>query len=150
MSARNPRRTLRRAAGLAVLLLGGALAAPAGAAALGTPGDVTLFEMVPGPVYLNGGVGKLQAAQMRRDAPNWPLRMTFSDQASDRFVAGVRLRVFDHDDHVVLRLNDAGPITLVQLPQGDYRITARYRGQALTRNVHIGPQGSDADFHWQI
>jgi len=36
----------------------------------------------------------------------------------------------------------------VQLPQGEYHITASYRGDTLTRNVHVGPRGLDANFHW--
>lgn len=112
--------------------------------------DLTLFELVPGTVYLNGGVGKLQAQRMRQDAPNWPLRLSFSDRSNNEFVAGVRLMVFDHRGRAVLRLTDAGPMTFVQLPSGDYRITASYRGQQLSRNVHVGPKGLDANFHWLL
>lgn len=112
--------------------------------------DLTLFELVPGTVYLNGGVGKLQAQRMRQDASNWPLRLSFSDRSNNEFVAGVRLMVFDHRGHAVLRLTDAGPMTFVQLPSGDYRITASYRGQQLSRSVHVGPKGLDANFHWLL
>lgn len=123
---------------------------PPAHAPAGVGEDLTLFELVPGTVYLNGGVGKLQAQRMRQDAPNWPLRLSFSDRSNNEFVAGVRLMVFDHRGRAVLRLTDAGPMTFVQLPSGDYRITASYRGQQLSRNVHVGPKGLDANFHWLL
>lgn len=124
---------------------------PAAAAPLAVAqDDVTLFEMVPGAVYLNGGIGQGEQQQMRRDARNWPLRMTFSGKPSHEFVAGVRLKVLDHDGRAVLRLRDAGPMTYVQVPPGDYRISASYKGERLTRTVHVGPRGIDANFHWAI
>lgn len=146
----------RAALALAALIVGAAAIAtalPAHAAQAKAPAveeDVTMFEMVPGTVYLNGGVGHEQAERMRRDARNWPLRLTFSDKSNHEFVAGVRLKIFDPSGRAVLRLQDAGPLTFVQLPQGDYRITARYRGEALERTVHIGTGGLDANFHWLI
>lgn len=111
--------------------------------------DVLMFEPAPGTVYLNGGVGHEQAVKMRQDAHNWPLRMTFSQRADDEFVVGVGLKVFDQKGQPVLRLSDAGPMTYAQVPQGDYRITARFKDQTLTRSVHVGAQGADAAFHWQ-
>ena len=157
----------RTAALLAVLGLGGALSVPAWAAGPATAPapatasakaakapvvveDVTLFDIVPGTVYLNGGVGQNNEARMHKDAHNWPLRMTFSDKSSNEFVAGVKLKVFDQSGHAVLRLKDAGPMTYVQLPQGDYHVTAAYKGDTLTRSIHIGPKGLDANFHWMI
>ncbi|HMN56726.1 MAG TPA: hypothetical protein PKE15_05740 [Ottowia sp.] len=156
---------LRTAVALAALMLGGALAAPAWAAAPAATApakttqankpvmvdeDVTMFDVVPGTTYLNGGVGQLSEERMHKDARHWPLRMTFSDKTSNEFVADVKLKVFDHSGRAVLRLKDAGPMTYVQLPQGDYRVTADYRGDTLTREIHIGPKGMDANFHWMI
>ncbi|MBS0506278.1 MAG: hypothetical protein JSR53_02730 [Proteobacteria bacterium] len=112
--------------------------------------DVTLFELVPGTLYLNGGIGKDEQARMHKDAHNWPLRMTFSDRTDNEFVAGVHLKVFDKAGKAVLRLKDAGPMTYVQLPQGQYRVTASYKGDRLERMMHVGPKGLDANFHWNI
>jgi len=161
------RRAGARNATLALALaLGAAVSAPAwaaGPAASAPPAsqarasqpvaveeDVTLFELVPGTVYLNGGIGKDEQRQMHQDARNWPLRMTFSDKSNNEFVAGVKLKVFDGSGRAVLRLKDAGPMTYVQLPQGEYRITASYRGGMLSRMVHVGPKGLDANFHWAV
>ena len=160
--------SVRTAAVLAALSLGGAFAAPAWAAGataavtapqakaghVGQPTlveeDVTLFTAVPGTVYLNGGIGHGEQMSMREDASHWPLRMTFSDKSNNEFVADVGLKVFDAHGQALLRLKDAGPMTYVQLPQGDYHITASYKGDTLTRDVHVGPKGLDANFHWMI
>lgn len=161
-----PRASVRNATLGLALLMGGALAIPARAAgpAAAAPAasqakadqpvvveeDVTVFEMIPGTLYLNGGIGKDEQVQMHKDAHNWPLRMTFSDKSNNEFVAGVKLKVFAKDGRAVLRLKDAGPMTYVQLPQGEYRITASYKNDMLTRMVHVGPKGLDANFHWAI
>lgn len=153
----------------AALGMAGVLSAPASAAPAASPAaaaassrtaqhekpvviqeDVTLFTAVPGSVYLNGGIGQEEQQSMRKDASHWPLRMTFSDKANNEFVADVGLKVFDAQGQAVLRLKDAGPMTYVQLPQGEYRISASYKGDVLTREVHVGPKGMDADFHWAI
>ena len=167
MTTAQYRRTLRHVAASAMALaLGATMALPgwaAGpAAAPATSGqakagqpviveeDVTLFELVPGTLYLNGGIGKDEQARMHQDAHHWRLRMTFSDRSDNEFVAGVQLKVFDKAGQLVLRLKDAGPMTYVQLPQGDYRVTASYQGNRLERMVHVGPKGLDANFHWAI
>lgn len=162
MDKLNPNRTRARSAALlAALTLGLAAATPCMAQAAAKPqpevdqpvvaqDDVLLFDAVPGAVYLNGGIGKIEQKQMRKDAHNWPLRMTFTDKSNDEFVAGVGVQVFDKEGKAVLRLTDGGPMTYVQLPQGEYRITALYKGETRKRTVHVGPKGADVSFHWLI
>ena len=109
---------------------------------------MTMFELVPGTEYLNGGIGQGEQQRMHQDARHWPLRMVFSAHADNEYAAGVQLKVFNHQGRAVLRLKDAGPMTYVQLPPGDYRIDARYQGQMLTRQVHVGPEGLEVNLHW--
>lgn len=136
---------------LALALLAPAWAAAPPPVAVATPTeDVTMFALVPGAVYLNGGIGKDEQQRMEHDARHWPLRLVFSDKPQNEYVAGVHLKVFNHQGQAVLRLKDAGPLTYVQLPQGDYRIDARYKGELLTRSVHIGPEGLETNFHWAL
>lgn len=111
--------------------------------------DVLLFTPVQGTEFLNGGVGKEERAKMRQAAASWPLRMSFSERHDDELVAGVGLKVFNQRGDAVLRLKDAGPLTYAKVPQGNYRITARFKGGTLTRTVHVGPKGSDVAFHWR-
>lgn len=149
-------RSRRALAPLAAMALGAALAAPARAQAtaptalpVGVEQDTLLFDVVPETLYMNGGIGKDQQQFMRQDARHWPLRMAFSDKSTNEFVADVRLQVFDQAGKAVLRLQSAGPMTFVQLRQGDYRISATYRGEQQVRQVHIGPKGVDVSFHWK-
>lgn len=158
------RRALWRDATMALALtLGAGMALPSWAAGPGAAPatqakaaqpvaqeDATMFELVPGSLYLNGGIGQDEQQSMHKDAHHWPLRMTFSDRSDNEFVAGVHLKVFDHAGKAVLRLQDAGPMTYVQLPQGEYRVTASYKGDMLSRMMHVGPKGLDANFHWNL
>lgn len=165
--------TFRMAALLAALALGGTLPASAWAQAA-TPAtaaptshampakahkaqpvhmaavheDAMLYTPVPGAVYKNGGVGENSEQMMRKEAHQWPLRMTFSEHKDDEFVANVGLKVFNQKGEAVLRLKDAGPMTYVKVPEGNYRITAHYKDHTESRTVHVGAKGADANFHW--
>ena len=150
-----PRSGVRAATLALAMALGAALAQSACAASPAkaeqpavVQEDVTVFELVPGTLYLNGGIGKDEQQRMHQDARNWPLRMTVSSRTDNEFIAGVKLKVFDKDGRAVLRLKDAGPMTYVQLPQGEYRISASYKADTLTRLVQVGSKGLDANFHW--
>lgn len=129
-----------------------AVALPLGMAALPTRAqdELILVETVRTTTFVNGGVGKDEAAQMRRMASEWPLRMTFTERRDNEFVAGVALLVTDQRGAPVLLLQSAGPMTYVMLPAGRYRIAATFKGVTESREVTLdGKQGWDVSFHWR-
>jgi hypothetical protein len=135
---------LRSAALQAALAITGLATTPAAWAAW--PAHQT--APAAGDTYLNGGIGHDSQEIMRQEAHKWPLRMTFSEGTEGAFVAEVALKIQDHAGHTVLEVRDAGPMTYVRVPRGNYRITATYKGKTLTRNVSIGAQGSNVYFRW--
>ncbi len=99
--------------------------------------------------YVNGGVGREDEQHMRRIARDWPLRMLFSERKDNEFVADVSLLITDTSGKPYLRLGSAGPMTYAKLPAGEYRVTARFRGQPETQRVALdGKSGRDVYFHW--
>ena len=99
--------------------------------------------------FVDGGIGVSDQAAMRRLASDYPLRMTFSGGKSNEYVADADVRITDAKGNDVLSLNDAGPMTDVALPAGDYRITADVQGRAETREVKLdGKDSRDLHFHW--
>ncbi len=42
-----------------------------------------------------------------------------------------------------IQTNAAGPIVLLRLPEGHYRIEARYDGRVLVREVDVDPSGRE-------
>ena len=100
--------------------------------------------------YVNGGTGDDQAQYMRSIAKNWPLRMMFSQLKANEFVAGVSLLITDSRKTTFLQIEDAGPLTYVQLPSGVYNITATYNGQSQTRKLAVnGKSHRHVHFHWR-
>lgn len=112
--------------------------------------ELIVVEPVRATLYLNGGIGKDEEAYMRKIAPDWPLRMTFSERKDNEFVADVDVLIVDAKGSPYLMLSNAGPMTYAMLPPGKYRITARFKGQSETREVTLdGKSGRDVSFHWQ-
>lgn len=110
----------------------------------GTP----VVQTANGIRYLNGGIGQLSQRAMRRQAQNWPLRMTFSESGSYDYVTDVKLRVKDGNGADIFTLESAGPITYVLLKPGAYKIVADHDGRTQVRNVNVG-LGTEVDFHWK-
>lgn len=89
----------------------------------------------PTPRYVNGGVGHDDAREIRQQARHYDVRMTFSEGRHNAYASGVKLDVANAHGRRVLALKNAGPLTDVQLPPGDYRVKARFGD--MTRVEHI-------------
>lgn len=100
--------------------------------------------------YVNGGIGDDQIRYMQSIAKNWPMRIMFSQLKANEFVAGVKLLITDSRNSTYLQLEDAGPLTYVELPAGTYNVTATYGDQTQTRKLTISSKGKrDLHFHWK-
>jgi hypothetical protein len=102
------------------------------------------------PVYLNGGIGKDDVRRMETASSGYPLRLEFSAGKDHEFLADAQVRITDLHGRTVFEHADAGPILLVKLPPGDYRVTATATGgRTEEQTVKIG-RGSPARvyFHW--
>jgi hypothetical protein len=110
-------------------MLGGAAALLLGAAASVAPAAT--------PHYINGGVGREQAREMRHEAGRYDLRMTFSEGRHNAYASGVKLDIANARGKRVLALKDAGPLTDVQLPPGRYRVQARFGDMTRVQHVDV-------------
>ncbi|MCB1934161.1 MAG: hypothetical protein KDI45_17055 [Candidatus Accumulibacter sp.] len=112
--------------------------------------EPVVVEAVLVSTYLNGGVGKDEAATMRRLAKEFPLRMTFSERKDGEFIADVPVVILDASGNPVFELPKAGPMLYVMLPHGNYRVIARFKGLTESQNVTLtGKEGKDLYFHWK-
>ncbi|MBE0626493.1 MAG: hypothetical protein IH606_16965 [Burkholderiales bacterium] len=93
--------------------------------------------------YITGGIGKTEADAMRRAASDYPLALVLSRSKIGNFITGVDLLVQAHDGMPVLHANSAGPIVLMRLPKGQYRVKARYDGRVIVRQVEVDPATSE-------
>lgn len=100
--------------------------------------------------YLNGGIGKDEQAAMHRIEKEFPLRMTFSERKDGEFIVNVPVVITDERGIPVFELPKAGPMLYVMLPNGKYKVSARFKGLTETQEVALsGNEGKDLYFHWQ-
>jgi hypothetical protein len=113
--------------------------------------ELIVVEQVRATMYLNGGIGNDEQQYMRKVAKDWPLRMIFSENKDNEFVADVDVLITDtRGSSLYLQLSNAGPMTYVMLPTGKYRITAGFKGLSETREVTLNDKsGRDVYFHWK-
>ena len=131
----------------AILLLGALGLAPAAIAQ--TESSLPAARTVAGVKYVQGGIGRDEAAAMMSEARNYPLAVVFSGGTDNHFVANVELRVRDASGRTVLQTHSEGPIVLVDLPAGKYLVDAEYRGKAVQRSAELSPKrAARLDFHW--
>ena len=100
--------------------------------------------------YVSGGVGLDESQALKREAPHWPLSMSFIGPTAD-YLADVHIRIVGAQGGEVLNVESRGPYMLVKLPPGKYTVHARYKDQEQQRTVTVSAKKSTrADFHWSI
>jgi hypothetical protein len=111
--------------------------------------DSVVVETITATTYVNGGVGKDEEVALHRIAKEFPLRMTFSERKDGEFLADVPVVIADARGNPVFELPKAGPMLYVMLPNGKYKVSARFKGRTESQEVTLaGKDGKDLYFHW--
>jgi hypothetical protein len=112
--------------------------------------QVTVIQTVATSEYLNGGVGLDEQAAMRSVAKASPLRIVFSENKNRQFLADIPMVISNSSGNAIFELRAAGPMLYILLPQGRYKVSARYKGVIQTHEVILaGKDGKDLNFHWE-
>jgi hypothetical protein len=111
--------------------------------------DSVIVETFAATTYLNGGIGEQEQATMHRLAKEFPLRLTFSERKGGEFIADVPVAISDMHGNSVFELTKAGPMLDVVLPNGKYKVSARFKGLTESQDVTLsGKEGKELSFHW--
>lgn len=112
--------------------------------------EPVIVEAVRVTTYLNGGVGKDEQDAMHRVAKEFPLRMMFSERKDGEFILDIPVVISDEHGNPIFELPKAGPMLYVMLPNGKYKVSARFKGLTETQTVTLtGKEGVDLYFHWK-
>jgi hypothetical protein len=84
-----------------------------------------------GILFVTGGIGEEQKAELKTLAKNFSLQLLFSEGVSGRAVTDLNVDIYSESDEQVFRIVRAKPILLVNLPAGTYTILANNAGQRL-------------------
>lgn len=89
--------------------------------------------------YLSGGYGCHEAAAIRSVAPSFPLALSFYAQGAQRrlYLARVQVTIRDADGATVFATEAEGPLLLIRLPAGRYRLDADYKGEHRETQLQI-------------
>jgi hypothetical protein len=115
-----------------IMVLAILAAAPVLAARLG---NLPPVQTQNGITYMTGGVGEPESTDMRSVAGRYSLMMTFAQRNGD-FLDDIKVDITDRQGNRVLDI-DSGPILLVDLPRGWYKVVATFSGQTLVRTVDV-------------
>ena len=102
-----------------------------------------------GIAYLSGGIGADEAAAMKAQEKDYPLNLIFSAGKHSAYLSGVSVDIKNGAGKPVLDTASAGPILLIKLPSGKYRVAAGRHGKTLQRTVVVKAKGTrQVVFHW--
>lgn len=94
-----------------------------------------------GVTYLSGGTGAVQQKEIDAERLLYNTRITTENRRTGRGVAGAKLLILDAKNHAVFDQAMEGPWLLINLPAGEYRLEAEYRGQTQRDKVSIDGAG---------
>ncbi len=95
--------------------------------------------------YRCGGIGLDESTAMRSAMPSYPLALLFAAPGGE-YLADVSVRL---NGASTAAFTAAGPVCLLQLPQGKYTVTAVTKdGREKSHSVEIGAGSKSLDFRF--
>jgi hypothetical protein len=101
--------------------------------------------------YVTGGIGEGEAKAIDAAAKHYPLALEFVRKATprDQYLAGVKVRIQDANQNIVLDVTSDGPFLLAKLPDGPYTVSAQHGGSVEQRHVNVaGDERRRLVFEW--
>lgn len=89
-----------------------------------------------GTVYLSGGIGETELEQVNQAARDFPLKLILAERTG-AYVADVKVAIVDSRGRTVLEAPSVGPIVLVRLAPGHYRVSASYAGLVREQRITL-------------
>ena len=94
------------------------------------------WQAYNGLIYVTGGVGEDELEEINAARSGFNVRVLLAEK-SGAYVTGVRVVVSEASGTKVLEVESAGPYLLAKLPEGNYRISVIYDGQAQQQDFVV-------------
>jgi hypothetical protein len=98
----------------------------------------------PDAYFISGGVGAHERADLRADAPQYNLRVSFARRSDGAFLSHVDVVLEGKQLAQRIELTTAGPVLLVEVPAGEYTLSASLDGWQTARR-HVSVAGGKLD-----
>jgi len=133
--------TCRTFAVALALVLAGAAFAQDGLPPVQTSGGVS---------YVTGGVGLDESAAIKAAEKDFNLSLLFAQDKRGEYLADIKVSIADKAGKIVLKVVSDGPMLLVRLPAGAYKVSAIHEGKTLVKTVQVEAKGvARVGFVWQ-
>ena len=127
-----------------------------GVLAIGLAGAAVAQDGLPplqnsgGISYMTGGVGLEEAAAIKAAEKDFNLSLLFAKSKRGEYLADIKVSIADKAGKTVLKVVSDGPMLLVRLPAGAYKVSAVHGGKTLVKAVQVEAKGvSRASFVWE-
>lgn len=97
--------------------------------------------------YRCGGIGSPRSEEMRAAMKQHPLSMLFATPSGE-YRAAVNVTVKDAAGKTVLKVPSTGPICLIDLPDGRYKVEVASSGKTRMQSVNVGGGPKSLDFRF--
>lgn len=118
---------------------------------LSSPGlaiNLQVDSTAQGLRYYSGGVGLDEREAVNRQFGHYGLRIEVAEK-SGAYIVDVGIRLSDASGRSLLEVHMDGPVLLVDVPPGTYRIDASYGAQQQSRKVTVSAgQQTKTTFLW--
>lgn len=138
------------ALGAAALLAGGttAVLAQTNNALAAAPANLPAVHSAGALRYQCGGIGSDESEAMRAAMKSHPLSLLFA-RADGAYEANVQVRISPQGGQgEAMAFTAGGPVCLLQLPAGNYRVQVQGAGQSHSRDVQVGGAPRSLDFRF--
>jgi hypothetical protein len=120
-----------------------------------TSGTLPPEQTTAGVSYLTGGIGKEEAAAMKKAESRYPLALEFVGKPIARgmnaeYIADVHVSIAEaKNGKPVLSTTATGPFLMARLAPGKYTVTAEYQGKTKQRTVEVRARKTEhVMFEW--
>lgn len=99
--------------------------------------------------YLSGGIGLDESQAIEAAAKDYSLMLTFATEKTGEYLAHVNVKIEGKSGETVLDVDADGPMLLVRLQPGQYKISATYNDRQVTEMASIsGDRTTRLTLYW--
>jgi hypothetical protein len=127
-----------------------------GVLAIGLAGAAVAQDGLPplqnagGVSYMTGGIGLDESAAIKAAEKDFNLSLLFAQSKRGEYLADIKVSIADKAGKTVLKVVADGPMLLVRLPAGAYKVSAEHGGKTLVKTVQVAVKGvARASFVWE-
>lgn len=101
--------------------------------------------------YITGGVGEEESQSIIAEAKQWPLFLELSQLENGRgmWIFGAKITILNSQNKIVFDAQADGPYMLINLPQGEFVIEARYQNVMQKRVITIKSSPQKVNIFWK-